>query len=227
MKRTQIRRRIVAFILMAMMVMEIPLPVYAETENKVLQHIDVEGKTYDYYLDDVGNPYMIIDGEKMYVALPLAHLRVTDPQKIEELNSAVSESTMTRAVPTKYYDISSGGAEVINSPVYSKNVDFGTTPTYTTEVLKANRQHAAIRFKTSNIKKENIFAGSKVNFTIYYYDVVDDAWYAEEHSDVDCTGATGFGVLFSPTITEYLQFDVSKSSKIKSLTLEIWTTVLW
>lgn len=120
MKRTQIRRRIVAFILMAMMVMEIPLPVYAETENKVLQHIDVEGKTYDYYLDDVGNPYMIIDGEKMYVALPLAHLRVTDPQKIEELNSAVSESTMTRAVPTKYYDISSGGAEVINSPVYSK-----------------------------------------------------------------------------------------------------------
>lgn len=39
MKRTQIRRRIVAFILMAMMVMEIPLPVYAETENKVLQHM--------------------------------------------------------------------------------------------------------------------------------------------------------------------------------------------
>lgn len=56
---------------------------------------------------------------------------------------------------------------------------------------------------------------------------MDDAWYAEEHSDVDCTGATGFGVLFSPTITEYLQFDVSKSSKIKSLTLEIWTTGLW
>ena len=86
MKRTQIRRRIVAFILMAMMVMEIPLPVYAETENKVLQHIDVEGKTYDYYLDDVGNPYMIIDGEKMYVA-PV--------QSTSECSSAYQASSTT------------------------------------------------------------------------------------------------------------------------------------
>lgn len=112
----------------------------------------------------------------------------------------------------------------------SGEFDFDATTTFTTRVLKVNRRHVQFRFKTSNIsniKKENILTGSKVNFTVYFYDVVAEEWFTETYNEVNCTSTNGVGIVFSPTVTEYLQFDVSKSSKIKSLTLEIWTTGLW
>lgn len=202
--------------------------VYAETDTTAQQYIAPDGSIYAYYLDEVGNPYTMIDSEKVYLAIPLEHLRVTDLQKVEELNQAISSDSQGRAIPAAYYDISDNDStQKINSSVYSADVDFSQTPTFTTSVLKVNRQHAEIRFKTSNVKKENIFAGSKVNFTYFYYDIVEDIWYSQDFTDVDCTGLTGVGMIFSPTITQYLQFSVSRSSKIKSLTVEAWTTGLW
>lgn len=192
------------------------------------QYFDPDGKSYIYYLDESGNPYTMRDGEKIYFALPLEHLQVTDPQKIEELNQAISSGLSTRAIPTSYYDISDNDStQKINSSVYSVDVDFSKTPTFATSVLKVNRQHAEIRFKTSDIKKESIFSGSKVNFTYFYYDIIEEKWYSQDFTDIDCTGATGVGMIFSPTITQYLQFSVSRSSKIKSLKVEVWTTGLW
>jgi hypothetical protein len=142
------------------------MPIHVEAAEAPLQFTASDGTVYDYYLDDAGNPYTIINEEVVYVALPLEHLKVTDPEKIEGLNASIT-STQARGLPTNYYDISQGGAEVLNSPVYTATVDFDVTPTFTTSVLKVNRQHAAFRFKTSDIEKETIFTGSKVSFTVY------------------------------------------------------------
>ncbi len=227
MKR-KVNRGMVSLILAIVMTIGVSLSVCAETNTTVHQYVAVNGTVYNYYLDETGNPYTVINAEKVYLALPLEHLRVTDFQKIDELNAAISNTSIGRSTPTTYYDISDNNdTEKLNSSVYSADVNFDDTPTFTTEVLKVNRQHATVRFKTSDIKKENIFAGKKVNFTFYYFDPIDEEWYSQAYSDKDCTGATGFGILFSPSVNQYLQFDISKSSKIKSLTLEIWTTGLW
>lgn len=211
------------------MIIGVAMPsVYAETDVATQQYVAPDGSVYAYYLDEAGNPYTIIDSEKVYLALPLEHLRVTDQQKVEELSQAIWGGSLGRTIPTTYYDISDNDStQKINSSVYSANVDFSQTPTFTTSVLKVNRQHAEIRFKTSDIKKETIFTGSKVNFTYFYYDIVEDIWYSQDFTDIDCTGPTGVGMIFSPTITQYLQFSISKSSKIKSLKVESWTTGLW
>ncbi len=201
---------------------------HTEAGTEPHQYFAPDGKSYIYQLDESGNPYTMVDGEKMYLALPLGHLQVMDTQKIEELNQAILGGSFGRAIPTSYYDISDNDStQNINSPVYSVDVDFSKTPTFATSVLKVNRQHAEIRFKTSDIKKESIFTGSKVNFTYFYYDIIEDKWYSQNFTDVDCTGPTGVGMIFSPTITQYLQFSVSRSSKIKSLKVEVWTTGLW
>lgn len=191
-------------------------------------YVTIDENAYYYDFDENRNPYIIKNSEVLYLALPLEHLQVTDEQVIEKLNETFHRAELSRAIPGSYYDISDNDStEKINSSIYSASVNFDQTATFTTSVLKVNRQHATVRFKTSDIKKENIFAGTKVNFTFYYYDIVEDKWYQQVYSEKDCTGTTGFGIIFSPTITQYLKFDVSKASKIKSLKLEVWTTGLW
>lgn len=224
--KNKLKKSIVSLLCASILTIGVSSPVHAETMETASQFTAIDGTVYDYFLDEVGNPYIIINDEVTYVALPLDHLKVTDSEKIAELNECILP-VQTRSLPTNYYDISEGDAEVINSPVYTASVDFDATTTFTTRVLKVNRRHVQFRFKTSNIKKENILTGSKVNFTVYFYDVVAEEWFAETYNEVNCTSTNGVGIVFSPTVTEYLQFDVSKSSKIKSLTLEIWTTGLW
>lgn len=227
--KKKITQALVSIVMTLAVMVGIVIPaLHTEAGAEPYQYMDPDGKSYIYYLDGSGNPYTVTDGEKIYMALPLEHLEVTDSQKIEELNQAISGGSLGRAIPTSYYDISDNDStQSINSSVYSVDVDFSKTPTFATSVLKVNRQHAEIRFKTSDIKKESIFTGSKVNFTYFYYDIVEDKWYSQDFTDVDCTSPTGVGMIFSPTITQYLQFSISRSSKIKSLKAEVWTTGLW
>ncbi|NLA76288.1 MAG: hypothetical protein GX851_00395 [Clostridiales bacterium] len=53
-------------------------------------------------------PYIIEDGEKLFVAIGLEHLKVTDPLLIEELNSSLSSAKKaegTKAVPSSYFNL--------------------------------------------------------------------------------------------------------------------------
>lgn len=116
--------------------------------------VNIDDDVYYYNFDQNGNPYILIDSEVFYLALPLEHLRVTDNKILEELDKTLDSSMVTRSVPGSYYDISDNdSSEKLNSSIYSASVDFDQTATFTTPVLKVNRQHATVRFKTTDIKK--------------------------------------------------------------------------
>ena len=84
-------------------------PTYAQTPiyQTTYEFVFEDGTKIQYYLDEIGNPYRIINGEKVYIALALDHLAVTDSEIILELNSQTKnriESISPRA--TNYYDLS-------------------------------------------------------------------------------------------------------------------------
>lgn len=73
-----------------------------------------------YFLDSEQNPYILDDGEQVYIARSLPHLEVTDAEILTELNNVVQCLAM-RSVSTNYYDISYGPADV-NSSAYSVDI---------------------------------------------------------------------------------------------------------
>lgn len=181
------------------------------------QYVAYDGTVYNYFLDEEGSPYIIVNEEIVYILLPLEHLRVTDPEKLAELNETILNPEMIRSEPSNYYDISNNNSTTdIDSPKYSTDVNFNNITTFTTPVLKVNRQHATIRFKTSNLA-----VGQKVNFTVYYYDSVFDEWYSDSYTNKDCTSLRGFGIQFSPTVTPYLQLILCISLLILPLVI-VW-----
>lgn len=192
----------------------------------------------EYFFDHDGNPYIIENGEILYVALPLDHLRVTNKSTLmmldkylEDISKTSSQihDTILRAYPSRnnYYDISSGGYNVANSPVYTKHMDFDMNTTCATSVLKVNKYHSAFRFKVDNVVKKSWFVIPKISFTVYYFDPIERAWFEETYNNKSCTGDAGFGVAFSPSYTEYLYFEVTPASAIRSINANIWTTRNW
>ncbi len=202
------------------------LPVYAQdTADSMYEYVDIDGSVIEYYLDEEGNPYHYVNDEKIYLALPLEHLRVTDPEKIEELNQILAD-TMSRAVPTSYVDLSTGAATLASNK-YTASVSFANATSFTTQVLKFHSQHKTIRIETSDIVKENIFAGKKVTIVYHYYDLIFDEWSEQKYTSKDCSDIGGFGIQYVGSTSPYARFDIEKSSAIESFTLKIWTTPLY
>lgn len=222
MKKGRIKRSIMSLGLAMVMCVSSGLPAHA-VDMESYQYMAPDGTVYNYYLDETLNPYIIRDGEPIYIALPLAHLEVTDTQKLAELNAA-RNSARTRDIPTDFYDISTGGDKVTVSPTYSANVDFDTTSCFATPVLKLNRYHATLRIKTADVIKENLVGGSEINLRLYYYEGTEDRWYAHYYIGTTCTGLTGYGLVYPTSVTEYVKFEVTEYSPIKTLTLKVWTT---
>ncbi|MCM1101017.1 MAG: hypothetical protein NC398_06500 [Acetatifactor muris] len=184
-----------------------------------------DGTVYEYYLDENLNPYTFVDGEMIYMALPLAHLEVTDEEKLEELNAALPTSGVARGVPTDYQDISAYGETRLVSVAYTASVDFTKHNPFETPVLKINRQHNIIRVRTSDLEKESLVAGNAINLRVYFYDELEDKWYANYHVGLNCTTLAGQGVQYLKSLTEinYVRFEITKYDLIKSFKLKIWT----
>lgn len=54
---------------------------------ELLQYGTADGTAINYYFGADGNPYTIVNGEQMLVALPLAQYLVTDEEILNELHS--------------------------------------------------------------------------------------------------------------------------------------------
>ncbi len=190
--------------------------------NDNLIYTTNEGKNIYYCLDENLNPYYIVNGEKMYITLPLEHLKVTDKQIIAELNQSMNKES-AKSTPTSYYDISTGGTST-DSPHYTRSVSFENSTSFITPVLKLNISHNTMRVKASNIVKQHIFAGKKFDLTYYYYDSIDDAWYTQSHTGVHLESTFAFYHL--PSTFNFGKVKVEKNSAIKTFDLDVWTSVL-
>lgn len=192
-------------------------------QDLIYVYEDEYGNEINYLMDENGTPYNYIDGELVYFALPLEHLKVTDENLICQLNEGlVLEDFINRAVPTQYVDLSTESG-LTSSPVYTKNISFASGNVHGLDYLKFNTQHAQVRFKTTNIVKESIFAGNDITFYFYYYSEILDEWYSTSMTDVNCTSVNGVGIQFSPSAHPYGKFTVVKSSNWESVTVNIWT----
>jgi hypothetical protein len=217
-----IMKKIISSILIAILLMSVAIiPGYSFDEQYV--YVAPDGEKIYYYLDENLNPYNYIGDDKVYLALPLEHLRVTDPAILAELNSSI-ETASVNSVPSTYYDISTGGASTA-SPHYTKSVSFESASSFTTPVLKLNTSHTTMRVKASNIVKKNIFAGKKFDVTHYYYSVTDDSWFNQADTGIDLSST--YPILYTPDVYNFSKIKITKNSAIKTFTLDVWTTPLW
>ena len=53
---------------------------------KKYTYVDTNGETIEYYIDSENNEYIIENGKKVYIALPLEKNKITDENILRELN---------------------------------------------------------------------------------------------------------------------------------------------
>lgn len=202
---------------------------YEYANNEAYQFICQDGSIIQYYLDENLYPYHYINGEKVYFALPLEHLKVTDPELIAYLNDQIlntQEPLNRRATPTNYFDMSRTSANQ-NSIEYTQYVSNLTAGSVNTRILKLNASHGAMRMQTNNLVKAHFWNMSKIKFSYYCYSIYTDEWFSPFTKTENCTVADGFAFQHAPDINPYGYFTIYQDSGIVSFDLRIWTTYTW
>lgn len=194
----------------------------ANNSDEELEYYESTLGCVKYHIDEEGNPYIIENGEVLYVFIPSESNKVTDPVILEELNMLFSETQNRDNPPANYTDISYG-SPATSSPVYSMSgVDFNSGTVWSA-YLKYNTAHATLRIKTSNHSKKHFYSSVKIDFTAYFFDMVDYSWHSATYSNKDCSGPNGFGILVPFSIDQYGQFCFS-SSNLNSADISVWTS---
>ncbi len=75
-------KKIISLIMILVIISLSGVSALALEEKQMYEFVYPDGKTVNYYLDENQMPYVLVDGEVVYIALPLEHLRVTDFVKI-------------------------------------------------------------------------------------------------------------------------------------------------
>ena len=218
--------RVISICICIMLIIATNSIAFAGSANEKYRFIYPDNTVVEYYLDEYGNPYIIKEGEKIVVALPLEHLRVTDKTKYGDLYTSLnSVEGGEKSPPSYYYDLSTG-ANTSPSQKYTMNITFAGINLYT-HALKFNVSHEAIRIKTSDIVKKYFWSSKNIDFDYLYYYPETDYWYTETFRNVDCTEVNGYGFQHSPEHYPYGKFYIYDNGNIKSMTLEVWTTYIW
>ncbi|MGN0539171.1 MAG: hypothetical protein ACI4KI_04875 [Candidatus Fimenecus sp.] len=218
-------KKVISIILSVIIILLISVPCFASTSSdSQYSYIDQDGNILYYYLDNNNMPYIIENNERIFITLPLQHLKITSNEDIQELNAQIQSNSFTRAVPTNTTDLTQGDSNKSN--VYTANVSFANFQTFTTPVFKLNTNHHAMRLKTTNVKKP-LFGSSKVSFVYKYYCKTDDTWYQIIVNDVTCTGINGYGFQHDASSFPYGQFVLLIPDDVTSYTANIWTTLAY
>ncbi len=135
----------------------LPSYAYENKTNEMYSYIGFDGKQVNYYKDIDGNNYVIENGEKIYIAIPVLKEKVTDENIIEQLKS------YSQIAPT-----ATNGFETLP---YSKTLNFSTT------IVKTGVFHIVsgsyIYLKCSKLNPSN----AKRGFSYYiYYSPDNVAW---------------------------------------------------
>lgn len=183
------------------------------------------GTIVQYYLDDNGNPYSYVNGERQYMLLPLEHLRVTDRERINELNSQIGNDiqdgiTTYSNAPSSWYDMS-GTVSATKSVTYTTFVNFDLMSKVVTPPLMVNSCFHNLNIVTANMEKK-LFSGKIVTIMVEYYVKDWDSWYSVTREDNYTE--EGYNYSFSPSATPYIRLTATKSSfGVKNFDLEVLT----
>ncbi|MBO5944786.1 MAG: hypothetical protein J6Q50_05790 [Clostridia bacterium] len=185
--------------------------------------IDGNGNEITYYIDDENIPFLLVDGEKIYIALGLPKYEVTDSAIVDELNMQrlCENDISSRSVPTNFFDLS-GCANTANSEAYTVRATGLDDDFFSTSIFKYNKHHKALVIKTSSHKP--LFCAEEVNIIYYYYYQDSDRWYAYTFVNKDCSVLGGFRFMHSPSAYEYGRIELRAHSTLASCDVEIFTT---
>ena len=212
---TKILKKALIVLFITTLVINGIIPAFAEQKEYVFT--DSNGETIYYYIDDEDNPYIIENGEKVFIALPLERYRITDENILSELNAEMN----TRGAPTNYVTLTvPAGSQT--STTYSNSYNFANYTTHNTPIFKMSTSHSKIRFRTTNLVKP-LLGSSKVSFVYRYYSTSNDAWYQVSYNNKTCTGATGFAILYV-TDCRFSKYTLLIPTDVTSYTGNFWTT---
>lgn len=172
-----------------------------------------------YQLDEKRQPYYESNGERIYVALPLEHLKITDEALLAELNLGMQNDVVRSTSvyePPEYHDLA---VQPFERTMYlNDNYKY-------TDIMKMDPTKSIIRIKTSEEIKNTLFTGKKISYLFAYYSVVDEAWYRLTVEDSDCSNNVGDPFdLSSGQLIPYVYYGVKKSSDLYSAKVTCWCT---
>lgn len=196
-------------------------PTYAQTPvyQTMNEFVFEDGTKIQYYLDEIGNPYRIFNGERVYIALALDHLEVTDSELLAELNARRNSNAIAISPQaTNYYDLSNCDADKF-SREYTVNATQLTTDFFVTATLIYNAHHTGIEINTDN--HSPWYASNKINFIYYFYNATQGRWYALAFVQKNCSA--GFRFQHSPSIYPQGYFKILASNNLSSCTVRIFT----
>lgn len=171
-----------------------------------------DGLKVDYYLDEEGFPYNEIDGERVYMALPLSHLLITDKAALELYNiNSPEDPAIGNSLPTDYVDLSGG------NNTYSQTASLPDDSAVYTKIFKWNPNHVAAKFTTSDIRSTN---GKRISLAYGCYLLSEGRW---KHTllKMGFDFSAGFKFLNFPNTQPYGQFYFNKHDNVYSFTYTV------
>ncbi len=149
-------RFISGFMCVVLILSAFQISVYA-TDSQA-SYVDYSGNVVYYYLDRNNQKYVIENGKKIYIAVPVSTEKVTNEKELEALKSSIDKPINT-------------GAEInaVNI-LFSKTISLS----YTTNVLTISQPY--LYLKCSNLSP----SGAKRGFSYYvFYSPDNSTWFRE------------------------------------------------
>lgn len=203
-------KKIISVLLTVSCLLGVLSPVaFAREIGKEYTYIFEDGTSTYYYLDDVGMPYQIINGEQVYIALALDHLEVLDNDIIESLDSRASNE----------YDISDCEPDE-DSPKYTVTATGLANGFFKTQTLIYNRHHTGIAIKTS--KHSPTTASNKISFIYYFYKESDRKWFSLSFTQKNCS-VFEYRFQHSPSVYPKGYFSITAGVDLSSCNVTIYT----
>lgn len=217
-------KKTLSIILSIVFVFALPLQTFALIDEAYTYTLE-DGTIINYYLDEDGLPYIIENGEEVYIGLPLPQFEIKDEKVLDELNMEIqniNDDKVVRTTPTNYFELTVDSDLPTQSIAYSNRYSFTNHTINYTPVFKMNGNHKTIRFRTDNVEKP-LLGSKKVSFIIQIYSTTEKKWYAYTYTDQLCTGSTGFGFGYLSPFN-YAKYTLLIPDDVTAYTAVVWTT---
>lgn len=139
----------------------VPFAASANGNSKQYSFINVNGETVYYYFDEAGETYIMENGEKEYIAVPVSVGKVTDEAMLAELRASFKSDIINNSINTAPYV----EPLELEGSLYQKNMVFSNADT--TDVLEV-KDHTFL-LKCSKLNP----TGSDRGFSYYVYSSID------------------------------------------------------
>lgn len=173
------------------------IPVSAVDYGEKYTYTDVDGTVFEYYLDENGYPFQMESGEKIFLLIPLEHLKITNEKELAELRKASADAKQKFET---YTSLKAG-----DYPWQSFNMDFATYHIANTGAFGFPSICHSVWLKTTNHNPANAKKG--VSFYLRYSSDGGETWMEQLSVNKNLTVAkrfiTGAGLQFNVRMWSY------------------------